>query len=539
MGFLDAGGLTHALPDGRTLFTDVDIRIGDGAKVALIGANGAGKTTVMRLLAGDLTPQSGTVVVTGGLGVMRQFIGSVRDETTVGQFLLSLATPALRKAAANLDAAELQMMEHDDEPTQLRYAHALSEWGEIGGYELEVVWDVVTVAALGIAFDACKYREVTTLSGGEQKRLALEYLLRGPDEVLLLDEPDNYLDVPGKRWLEQRLAESSKTVLFVTHDRELLAASAQRLITIEGGEAWVHAGRFDTYPAAREARHEKLADARKRWDEEYIRLRDLTRTMQQQAKISPDLANRYHAMKTRFEKFEAVGPPPDRPESQPVAMRLTGGRTGQRVVTCEKLGLPGLIEPFDLELYYGDRVALLGANGAGKSHLLRLFGGDDSVAATGEWRLGARVHPGLFMQTHTHPEWADRPLVDLLWAGEGSRGGLDRGKAMGALRRYALGGQGDQTFGSLSGGQQARFQILLLELTGSTLLLLDEPTDNLDVLSADSLQEALAAFDGTVVAVTHDRWFAKSFDRFLVVDSDSTLTEHSEPVWDTTRAVRG
>src|SRR3712207_5858618 len=133
-----------------------------------------------------------------------------------------------------------------------------------------------------------------------------------------------------------------------------------------------------------------------------------------------------------------------------------------------------------------------------------------------------------FAQTHAHPEWLDRTLADLLWHGEPGRPGVDRGRAMAALRRYGLAGSGDQRFGTLSGGQQARFQVLLLELSGATLLLLDEPTDNLDVLSAESLEEALAAFAGTVLAVTHDRWFARSFDRFLVFGADRSEEHTSE-----------
>jgi ATPase subunit of ABC transporter with duplicated ATPase domains len=131
-----------------------------------------------------------------------------------------------------------------------------------------------------------------------------------------------------------------------------------------------------------------------------------------------------------------------------------------------------------------------------------------------------------------------RALVDLLWSGDEHRSGLDRGRAMGALRRYGLDQQGDQTFGSLSGGQQARFQILLLELSGATLLLLDEPTDNLDVLSAEALEEALEAYEGTVLAVTHDRWFARSMDRFLIFGADGTVYESDEPVFDEARVTR-
>jgi ATPase subunit of ABC transporter with duplicated ATPase domains len=537
VGYIDVQSVRHQLSDGRILLNDVNFRIGDGARAALVGANGAGKTTLLRLIAGDLTPQSGAVARAGGLGVMRQFIGSVRDSTTVQDFLVALAAPGIVAAWADLSAAELTMMETDDERTQLRYAHSLTAWGDAGGYDAEVLWDTVTVAALGTAYDACKYRDLSTLSGGEQKRLALEALLRGPAEVLLLDEPDNYLDVPGKQWLEQQLQATPKTVLFVSHDRELLAEVADRIVTVEGGSGWVHGGGFASYHEARRNRHERMAELRRRWDEERARLVELVRTLQQQAKISPDMASRYRAMQTRLAKFEAEGPPPDRPEEQNVTMRLRGGRTGVRAVTTEGLELSGLMKPFSTEVFYGERLAVLGSNGAGKSHFLRLLGGEP-VAHSGSWRLGARVVPGLFSQTHTHPEWRNRTLVDLLWHGEPGRPGVDRGRAMAALRRYELNQQGDQTFGTLSGGQQARFQILLLELSGATLLLLDEPTDNLDVLSAEALEEALESFDGTVIAVTHDRWFARTFDRYLVFSAEGTVVESTEPVFDSARVVR-
>ncbi|WP_299954572.1 ABC-F family ATP-binding cassette domain-containing protein [uncultured Modestobacter sp.] len=537
MGYLDVTGVRFTLPDGRVLLDDVAFRVGEGAIAALVGENGAGKTTMLRIISGDLTPDAGSVALVGGLGVMRQFIGSVRDDTTVQRFLVDLAPPAVRAAWHAVEAAELAMMEDDDEPTQMAYANALATWGDVGGYDVEVTWDTVTVAALGVPYEQCKYRELNSLSGGEQKRLALESLLRGPDQVLLLDEPDNYLDVPGKRWLEERLLETRKTVLFVTHDRELLDRVADRVVTVEGGTAWVHAGTWAAYPAARAARHERMADLRRRWDEEHQRLIDLTRTMQQLAKNSPDMAARYHAMQTRLAKYEAAGPPPERPPEQQVQMRLRGGRTGVRVVMAEQLELTGLMKPFDVEIEYGDRVAVLGSNGAGKSHFLRLLAGQD-VAHTGGWRLGARVVPGFFAQTHAHPEWLDETLVDLLWRGDGERPGVDRGRAMATLRRYGLAPSGDQLFRSLSGGQQARFQVLLLELSGATLLLLDEPTDNLDVLSAESLEAAIGAFDGTVITVTHDRWFARTFDRFLVFGSDGQVRETPEPVFDEGRVQR-
>jgi ATPase subunit of ABC transporter with duplicated ATPase domains len=537
MGYVEVAGLGHVLADGRVLLGDVSFRVGEGVKAALVGANGAGKTTLLRLIAGDDRPQTGTVARNGGLGVMRQFIGSVRDATTVQDFLVQLSAPSLRVAWDALQQSELTLMDRDDEPAQLDYAHAIAAWGDAGGYDAEVLWDTVTVAALDLPYDRCKYRELNTLSGGEQKRLALELLLRGRDEVLLLDEPDNYLDVPGKRWLEQRLRETTKTVLFVSHDRELLATVADRVITLEGQTAWVHGGGFASYHEARSHRHERMAELRRRWDEEHVRLKELVRTLQQQAKVSEAMAQKYRVMARRLERFEAAGPPPDKPAEQRVRMRLSGGRTGVRAITCTGLELTGLMQPFDAEIFYAERVGVLGANGAGKSHFLRLLGGAD-VRHSGTWKLGARVVPGLFAQTHAHPEWTDRTLLDLLWAGDPDRPSLDRGRAISALRRYGLGDQAEQRFGTLSGGQQARFQILLLELSGSTLLLLDEPTDNLDVVSAEALEEALESFEGTVLAVTHDRWFARSLDRYLVFGADGRVYESDEPVFDEERVAR-
>src|SRR5690349_14796439 len=442
MGFVDVQKLQYVLPDGRVLFDDVSFRVGDGAKTALVGANGTGKTTLLRIIAGDVAPSDGSVARDGGLGVMRQFIGSIRDDTIVRDLLLALSPPPVRDAGLALDAVELEMMERDDEKTQMRYAHALSDWGDAHGYEAEVLWDTCTTAALSMPFESCKYRALHTLSGGEQKRLALEALLRGPDQVLLLDEPDNYLDVPGKRWLEAALAESQKTVLFVSHDRELLSRTANRIVTIEAHGAWVHGGGFSTYAEARQARRERLDELHRRWDEEHERLRQLVFTLREQAKISPDMASRYRAMQTRYEKFVAAGPPPEQVVDQKVSMRLRGGRTGVRAIVCEQLELTGLMKPFDLEVFYGERVAVLGSNGSGKSHFLRLLAGQD-VRHTGVARLGARVVPGWFAQTHDQPELHGRTLVEVLHRGDSTeqgaaRRGLDRGAAIGVLRRYEL-----------------------------------------------------------------------------------------------------
>ena len=551
MGHIDVQHVTYSLPDGRILLDDVGFRIGEGAKAALVGANGAGKTTLLRMVAGDLQPDEGSVVTTGGLGVMRQFIGQ-GGSGTVRDLLLSVSSEPLQRAAQEVDACETLLMDSEDEALQMRYAQALADYADAGGYDAEVSWDVCCTAALGLSFDAVKWRGVDTLSGGEQKRLVLEALLRGPDEVLLLDEPDNYLDVPGKQWLEERLAASSKTVLLISHDRELLRACATTIVTVELGAAgntvWVHGGGFATYADARADRVSRLEELRRRWDEQHQKLKDLVLMYKTKAAYNDGLASRYQAAQTRLRMFEEAGPPQAVPIRQSMRMRLQGGRTAKRAVVCEDLSLSGLTQPFDLEVWFGERLAVLGRNGAGKSHLLRLLaaGGSDPdvehrpvndlpiapVAHAGSARLGSRVRPGWFAQTHVRPDLDGRTLLEILHRGDGHRAGMGREQAARALDRYGLAGAAEQGFESLSGGQQARFQILLLELSGATLLLLDEPTDNLDLDSAEALEAALDAFEGTVVAVTHDRWFARDFDRYLIVGADGEVRVAQQPLWD-------
>ncbi len=171
-------------------------------------------------------------------------------------------------------------------------------------------------------------------------------------------------------------------------------------------------------------------------------------------------------------------------------------------------------------------MGIIGPNGTGKSHFLRLLSGEP-IAFDGEWMLGARVEPGLFAQLHERPDIGDHPILEVIL-----RKGLDRTRAMSALRRYELDRVSGSPFELLSGGQQARFQIMLMELESPTMLLLDEPTDNLDVASADALEEALARYEGTVVAVTHDRWFMRLLDRFLYFDDDGRVAELLESPYD-------
>jgi ATPase subunit of ABC transporter with duplicated ATPase domains len=203
MGFIEITELEYSLPGGRVLFDGVSFRVGNAAHIALVGANGVGKTTLLRLIAGEDSPRRGWIRADGRIRLMRQFVGVLGADTTVKDFLLDLSPEEVQSAAREIGATELALHSSGDPRRHHRYALALASWGEVGGYEAEVLWDTCTVAALGRSFDEVSDRSILTLSGGEQKRLALESLFRSDAQILLLDEPDNFLDIPGKRWLEE------------------------------------------------------------------------------------------------------------------------------------------------------------------------------------------------------------------------------------------------------------------------------------------------------------------------------------------------
>jgi len=524
MGALEVSRLGFTFPGGDTLFDEVSFRVGDGQHSALVGTNGAGKTTLVRLIAGDEQGHTGSIAVDGRLGVMRQSIGSIRDETTVRDLLAGLSPAAIRAAAERLKFAEAENLRLSSADSGMRLAGAFTAWGDVGGYDAEILWDTCTTVAMRKHLAEVETRRVGTLSGGEQKRLALELLLRSDDDVLLLDEPDNYLDVPGKEWLADALNTTRKTVLFVSHDRQLLADASHRVVTLEARRAWTHGASFATWHDARQQRLAKLDDDHRRWQEERKRMEDQVREYRRQLTMSDAAASRLRATQSKIRRHEASAPL-ERPKDQSLSIRLGGDRTGKRAIVVEGLSFPGLVDDFDTEVLFGERIAVLGLNGTGKTHFLGLLAGEP-VEHAGRWALGARVVPGYFSQTHEHPELVGRRLVDVL-----ADHGLALAAAMASLRRYELSGAAQQPFETLSGGQQARVQILLLELSGATLLLLDEPTDNLDVASAEALEEALATFTGTVVAVTHDRWFMRSFDRFLVFRRDGSVLESLDPIY--------
>jgi ATPase subunit of ABC transporter with duplicated ATPase domains len=515
MAFLEVAGLSYTLPGKRRLFKDIDFKVASGQRVALIGANGVGKSTVLRIVAGEDREYDGVVRLEGALLYMRQFVAG--PDTTVRELLLGLLAPTGRAAGAELTAAE-RALEHDSsEAAGMRYAAAVTRWNEVGGYAEEAAWGAACGTVLGQSYAAVAERSIAQLSGGEAKRLLLEALFRSTASMLLLDEPDNFLDVDGKRWLETRMTESRKSILFVSHDRELLAQTAQKIVTIEADGAWVHNGGFASYTEARMRRVENLEEDFRRYQEERQALVDTTKQYKRWASMSDKFASRAKASETRLRHFDEETPPPERAAEQKVRMRLGGGRTGTIALRATALSIANVFKPFDCEFRFGQRIAVVGPNGSGKSHFLRLIAGQP-LQHTGELMLGARINVGYFSQTPDTPLFYARTVLEIC-----QDLGFERGASMSALRRYELDQRWDVRFENLSGGQQARLQILLLELRGSTMLALDEPTDNLDVASAEALEHALAEYTGTVIAVSHDRWFLRGFDRSLEFRRDGSV----------------
>jgi ATPase subunit of ABC transporter with duplicated ATPase domains len=509
MAHIAVSNLAYAHPGGDLLFSGVSFRVAPGQHAGLIGTNGVGKTTLLRVLAGDLQALEGDVAYGGRALYMAQDVG-LGEGGTVRELLLSVAPKRVRDAGRALLAAERS-------GDGMAIGETIGVWSDLGGYELEGQWDAACRRIVRAGLAEVGDRATTEVSGGERKRLVLDLLLASDAQVLLLDEPDNFLDVPAKRALEAQIRATRKTVLLISHDRELLTAACDTIVTLEGDGAWVHGGSYATYPEARERRQQQMGDRLARWNEEEKRLRELVRVFKERAKFYDSWAPRARAMETRWKRFVDEGPPPAPVTDQHIKLNLRGGDSARRVFDLREVSIDGLVEPFSEEIHFGERIGVIGPNGSGKTHLIRLLAGEP-VAHGGQVVMGPRVSPGLFTQLNARPDFARRTLIDIV---------TERVKvterSMQALARYGLVDAFRRSYETLSGGQKARLEILCLEAEGHNLLLLDEPTDNLDIDSSEALERALDGFEGTVVAVSHDRAFLRRLDRFLLLDHDGSV----------------
>jgi ATPase subunit of ABC transporter with duplicated ATPase domains len=509
--------LEYAPPGADALFFGVSFGVSPGEHAAIVGPNGVGKSTILRLMTGEIQPDEGDIALKGTVLAMTQDVGMSSPDDTLREMLIEIAPFELRKAGRTLVAAEKAMLAGDDDG--MAFADALTVWGDLGGYELESKWYASAERSVKTPVADMSTRLVKELSGGERKRLVLDLLLTSGADILLLDEPDNYLDIPTRVWLEEQIMACRSTILMVSHDRALLNRVTNKIIAVEGSGAWVHGGSFATFGEAREKRQELLGGDLKRWEQQERRLFQRMKIMKQWAALNFKNASKANAAETLWEKFVAAGPPPPPVADQQIYVNLRGADSARRVAKLDNVGIGDLFLPFSDEIHHGERIGLIGPNGTGKTHLLNVLNGTLQPDC-GTVQFGPRTSVGVFTQINDRPDWKGRECMSIV------RDRLhDDEKSMKALSRYGLRSTGRQEFQTLSGGQKARLEILCLELEGHNVLLLDEPTDNLDIDSSEALEQALDGFIGTVVSVSHDRTFLAKFDRFIMITDDGDVYE--------------
>ena len=451
MSHVTVSNLAYAHPGGDQLFGEVSFKVSPGQHVGLVGANGVGKSTLFRVLAGQLPAAEGDVDI-GAFAYMPQDVGVGPDSgRTVRELLLEAAPARLRDAGTRMLAAERELADGADPAgAGMRLGEAIGDWSELGGYELEGQWDASCRRIVRAPLDEVGGRETTQLSGGERKRLVLDVLFEGEAQVLLLDEPDNFLDVPAKLELEARISASRKTVLLISHDRDLLGAACNAILTLEANGTWLHGGSYTTYPEAREARQERLGDRLEQWKREERRLFRFYKIMKQRAAISDGFARKADAAESRWQRFVDAGPPPAPVVDQQINVRIRGGDSARIVVALRDLGIDGLVRPFEEEIHFGERIGLIGPNGSGKTHLMRLLAGEE-IPHAGTLRIGNRVSPGLFTQLNAREDLAHRDVLDVVFE---RLGALE--PSMRALARYRLQEAANRSTDTLSGGRKRR-----------------------------------------------------------------------------------
>lgn len=484
------------------IFRDVSLTIGDSDRWAVVGRNGTGKTTLVRLLTGELQPTRGSIARTPGLrvAVMDQHRRFPEDQMLWD--IVSDAFGPLRELEHSL-AAQVARLEHDhgDEAME-KYGRDLERFEREGGYQMAAKIDSVL---MGVGFDpvAARATRIGTLSGGERGRVALARQLATPADLMILDEPTNHLDLDTTAWLENHLKEIDRAVLCISHDRAFLDAFADHVMHFEGGTAFTYAGGYQSFITQREER----------------RLTQQRQFEQQQKKIQSEsdyIARNLAGQNTRQakgrRKLLARMPRLSAPIGADgvMALRLTAGdRSGDRVIEAAKVTVAvqahnetrELVKNVTVVLERGDVVALLGPNGAGKSTLIKTLLGEHPPL-TGEVRVGPSTTVAYYRQDLAH-----LPLEMSIYEAIATQRPLwERRMVQGHLGRFGFSGDEVQrTVGTLSGGERARVALALLTLSTNNLLILDEPTNHLDVESIEAIEDAIEEFEGSVLIVSHDR----------------------------------
>jgi ATP-binding cassette subfamily F protein 3 len=506
---LQANGIDYA-HGGHQIFENVSFEIKSGDRLALLGPNGAGKSTLFRLLSGELLPQGGAVTLRRGV-----HIGYLHQETAVDPEMTVLETVALAAGDPealdlHLTRLELRMAEplDDDQLTAVmdEYTATLGRIEETRDDRVPLPGAEI-LAGLRVP-EADWGKPVGVLSGGEKKIVTLAGLLAAQPDVLLLDEPDNHLDLEAKAWLERLLAKSNGAVATITHDRYFVDRVSNRIFELDHGQIEVYHGNYSYYRTERQTRHQRATELRDLQEREFKKIKASAEQLTQWARQNPKFAPRAENMRRKLEEERAALEATKIPalDRRPANFTFSTERGATVILdaTAAAFSWPRkeIAQPFDLEIRSGERIGLVGPNGSGKTSLLRVLAGKVSPTS-GTVRLGPAVVLGFYAQEQENlPD--KQTAIDFIRRLQP----YTEQQAISFLASLQLDREAGLTpIGRLSGGEKARLQIAGLILGGANFLVLDEPTNNLDLQAIEALEAALEEFPGTILAVSHDRYF--------------------------------